>query len=123
VTVLTSVVMKGDAKVDTIVVDSTTVSVVGGLTPGVRSSDEVTAGMFELLNVEDVYEPSKLDVMVTVLVCPLDKLLEVVESVLGPTREAPVPVLETESAVVKKVTIEVPIVPVTIVVKPGGPSS
>ena len=79
--------------------------------------------MFELLRVGDVYRPSKLDVMVTVVVCPLDRLLEVIDSVLGPTREAPVPVLGTGSAVVRKVTIEVPIVPVTLVFKPGGPSS
>lgn len=122
-TVLTSVVMKGDEKVDTTVVGSATVSVVGGLTPGVWRLDEVTPGIFELLHVGDVYRPSKLDVMVTVVVCPLNKLVEVIDSVLGPTREAPVPVLEAGSAVVKKFTIEVPIVPVTLVVKPGGPSS
>ena len=119
-TVLTSVVMKGDEKVDAIVVGAT---IVEGLTPGVRVSDEVTAGMFELLSVGIVYEPSKLDVMITVVVCPPDNLLGIVESVLGPTKGAPVPMLETESAVVGKVTTEVPIVPVTLVVEPGGPSS
>jgi hypothetical protein len=74
-------------------------------------------------NVGDVYEPSKLDVMVTVIVCPLNRLLAVIKSLLRPTREALVPVPEIESAVVRKVTIEVPIVPVALVVKPGGPSS
>ena len=121
-TVLTSVVMKGNEKVDTIVVGLTTVSIVEGPTSGVRPSDGVTVGTFELLNVGDVYESSRPDVMVTVVVCPLDRLLGVVESVLWPPREAPVPVLESEGAVVKKVTIEVPIVPVALVVRPGSPS-
>jgi hypothetical protein len=122
VTVLTSVVMMGDEKVDTMVVGSTTVSVVEVMVPSVRLSDELTAGTFELLDVEDVYEPSKLDVMVTVVVFPLEKLLGFAESVIRPTREAPVPVPVTEVAVVRDVSIGVPNVPVALVVKPCGPS-